>query len=33
MKTIGIFTNNELTALRTATDIINDYKKSWCNRN
>ena len=27
MKTIGIFTNNELTALRTATDIINDYKK------
>ena len=27
MKTIGIFTNNKLTALRTATNIINDYKK------
>ena len=26
MKTIGIFTNNESTALRIATDIINDKK-------
>lgn len=28
MKTIGIFTSNELTALRIATDIINDYEKT-----
>lgn len=28
MKTIGIFTNNELTALRVTIDIINDYKKN-----
>lgn len=27
MKTIGIFTNNESTALKVATNIINDYKK------
>lgn len=27
MKMIGIFTDNELTALRTAIDIINDYEK------
>lgn len=28
MKTIGNFTDNELTALRTAIDIINDYEKA-----
>lgn len=28
MKMIGIFTDNELTALRTAIDIINDYEKA-----
>ena len=28
MKTIGIFTDNELIVLRTAIDIINDYEKA-----
>lgn len=28
MKTIGIFTNNKLTALRMAIDIINNYEKT-----